>query len=75
MPEYLSGINCPHCDKEMLYPIKHLYNRSDFGLKWFHCDGCDKDVCKDKFLGSWKIAAYDFDPSDYEEDEEDNEEE
>ena len=59
--EYIKGLKCPLCEEETMYFIEHLYANLSFGLKWFHCDSCDKDICKDRLSSVWKVAAYDVD--------------
>ena len=71
MDEIIKGLKCPLCDEEKLHPIKHLYSKISFGLKWYYCEECEKDICKDKLTGQWKIAAYDFYPEEFEDEEED----
>ena len=58
--DYIKGVKCPLCEEEEMVVIEnHRLARVSFGLKWYHCEPCDKDVCRDKLSGGWKISAYD----------------
>lgn len=60
MSEHIVGVKCPLCTNETMHKIKHTYGGISFGLKWYHCDTCDKDLCRDQLAKEWKIASYDI---------------
>jgi hypothetical protein len=61
------------CEGETLTTLnKHSYAKPQFGLKWFYCTNCEKDLCKDKYTGEWKVASYDVDIPEEEDEEEEN---
>jgi hypothetical protein len=67
MSEKIEGLKCPICEEEAMVPINHLYSKVGLGVRWFHCEACDRDVMKDPISSSWKIAAYEFDDEEEEE--------